>query len=106
MHLSEEEGAVEAGWWSPDPRDLLPCEGETEYLIDLLMGGSGAGKDKVEPAQAAAAPNVQSHQTGGRGAVEEGSQAQREVQGDKLSMSAGPKKGPPKARGAHDKESP
>jgi hypothetical protein len=67
MHLSEEEGAVEAGWWSPDPRDLLPSEGETEYLIDLLMGGSGAGKDEYEPARTSAAPNVQSCQNGGKG---------------------------------------
>jgi hypothetical protein len=67
MHLSEEEGAVEAGWWSADPRDLLPGEGETEYLIDLLMGGSGAGEDEYEPARTSATPNVQSHQTGGKG---------------------------------------
>jgi hypothetical protein len=106
MHLSEEEEAIEAGWWSPDPRDLLPGEGETEYLMDLIMGGSGAGEDKHEPAGTSAAPNVQSRQTSGKGSTEEGSQAQREIQGDKSSMSAGPKKGPSKARGAHDKESP
>jgi hypothetical protein len=74
--------------------DLLPGEGETEYLIDLLMGGYGAGKDKSEPLSAA--PNVRSHQTGGKGAAEERNQTQREIQGDQLSRSMWSKKGHPK----------
>ncbi len=48
-YLSKEEGAIEAGWWSPDPTELQFSEGEPEYLIDLLMGGSGAGKSRAEP---------------------------------------------------------
>ncbi len=60
LYLSEEEGALEASWWSPDLMELQPDEGEMEYLIDLLMGGSGAGKDESEPARTPAAPNVQS----------------------------------------------
>jgi hypothetical protein len=106
VYLSEEEWAIETGWWSPDPMELQPDEGETEYLIDLLMGGSGAGKDESELARTSAAPNVQSHQTGREGAAEEGSQTQREIQGDKWSISIGSKKGPPKVQGVHDKETP
>jgi hypothetical protein len=41
-YLLEEDGAVEAGWWTPDPRDLQFGEVEEEYLIDLLLGGSAA----------------------------------------------------------------
>jgi hypothetical protein len=74
LYLSEEEGAVEAGRWSPDPMELQPNEGETEYLISLLMGGSGAGKDEFEPARTSAAPNMQSRRTGGEEAAEEGNQ--------------------------------
>jgi hypothetical protein len=66
LYLSEEEGAVEAGWWSSYPMELQHDKGETEYLIDLLMGGSDAGKGESEPAQAPAAPNVQNRQTGGK----------------------------------------
>ncbi len=33
---------MEAGWWTPDPSGPRFGEGEEEYLIDLLMGGSAA----------------------------------------------------------------
>ncbi len=54
-YLPEEEGAVEAGWWTPDPRELQFGEGEKEYLIDLLMGSSTAGEGRVGPPQMPAA---------------------------------------------------
>jgi hypothetical protein len=81
LYLSEEEGAVEAGWWSPDPMELQPDKGEKEYLISLLMGGSSAGKGEREPAQTPAAPNMQSRQTDGEGAAEEGNHSRGEIQG-------------------------
>jgi hypothetical protein len=49
LYLSEEEGTVEAGWWSPDPTELQFSEGEPEYLIELLRGSSRAGEGKAEP---------------------------------------------------------
>jgi hypothetical protein len=72
LYLSEEEGAVEAGWWSHDPTELQFSEGEMEYLIDLLMGCSGAGEDGAEPALAPMAPSTMNHQTGGGGATGKG----------------------------------
>jgi hypothetical protein len=104
LYLSEEEGAIEAGWWSPDPTELQPNEGETEYLIDLLMGGSGAGKDESEPARIPAAPIVQSRRTGGKWATEEENQPQREIQEDESSIGTESTKGPPKGQGAQDKK--
>jgi hypothetical protein len=59
LYLSEEEGAVEASWWSPDPMEMQPSEGETEYLIDLLMSGSGAGENRTEPAWMPAATRLE-----------------------------------------------
>jgi hypothetical protein len=56
LYLSEEKGTVEAGWWSPNPTELQFSEGELEYLIDLLMGGSGAGEGRAEPFKKPAAP--------------------------------------------------
>ncbi len=38
---------MEAGWWTPDPRELQSGEGEEEYLIELLMGGSAVGECKA-----------------------------------------------------------
>ncbi len=106
LYLSEEEGAVEAGWWSPDPMELQPDKGETEYLISLLMGGSDAGKDESEPARTPAAPNMQSRRTGGKGVTEEGNHPQREIQEDELSIGIESKKGLHKGQGAHDKKAP
>jgi hypothetical protein len=68
-YLSEEEGAVEAGWWSPNPTELQFSEGELEYLIDLLMGGSGAGEGRAEPVRKPAAPGTMGHQAGGKTAT-------------------------------------
>ncbi len=66
---SEEEGAVEAGWWSPDPLELQPNEEDGEgaqYLINLLMGGSSAESGGLEPtqtqAEATPAPSEWGHQ--------------------------------------------
>ncbi len=106
LYLSEEEGAVEAGWWSPDPMELQPDEGETEYFIDLLMGGSGAGKDESEPVRTPAAPNVRSRRTGGEGVTEEENHPQREIQEDESSIGTESKKGPPKGKGARDEKAP
>ncbi len=58
LYLSEEEGAVEAGWWSPNPTELQFSKGEMEYLIDLFMGGSGAGGDGAELTWASTVPNT------------------------------------------------
>ncbi len=78
LYLSEEEGAAEAGWWSPDPTEMQFGEGETVYLIDLLMGGSGAGEDKAEPTRTPAATSMVDHLAGGEGAVGQGAQPQEE----------------------------
>jgi hypothetical protein len=94
LYLSEEEGAVEAGWWSPDPLELQPDEEdeeeEAQYLMSLLMGGSRAGKGGSESAQtsdeATPAPSVWSHQAGEKEAAEEGNHSQEESQGGKLPL--------------------
>jgi hypothetical protein len=106
LYLSEEEGALEAGWWSSKPMELQPDEGETEYLISLLMGGSSAEKDEPKPARTPAALNAQSRRTGGEGAAEEVNRPRGETQGDESSMGTESKKGPPKGQGVHDKKAP
>ncbi len=92
LYLSKEEGAVEAGWWSPDPTELKFGEGETEYLIDLLMGGSGAGEDGAEPARASAALGTIGHQTGEGRVTGKEEQPPREAREDKPPVGKGPKK--------------
>jgi hypothetical protein len=57
LYLSEEEEAVEAGWWFPDPLELRPDEEDEECLISLLMGGSSAGRGDPKPARTPA-PSV------------------------------------------------
>jgi hypothetical protein len=99
LYLSEEEGAAEAGWWSPDPMELQPDEGETEYLIDLLMRGSGAGRDVAEPARTQAAPNVQSHPTGGKEATGKKDQPEGISQETSCQWTRSRKRGRPKDRG-------
>ncbi len=79
LYLSKEEGALEAGWLSPNPTELQFNEGETEYLIDLLMGSSGAGRDEVELARVPTAPSVPSRQTEKKGATGREDHSQREA---------------------------
>jgi hypothetical protein len=67
-------------------------EGETEYLIDLLIGGSGAGEGRAEPAQAPAAISTVGHPVGGGGAVGHRAQPQGEVRKDKPAVGKGSKK--------------
>jgi hypothetical protein len=105
LYLSEEEGAVEASWWSPDPMDLQPDEGDKEYLISLLMGGSSAGRGEPEPARTPAS-SVQSHQTDGEGAAEEGNYSRGEIQRDKSPPKREPKEGPPRRQGAREEKAP
>jgi hypothetical protein len=40
-------------WWSPDPRELQIEEGEKDYFLELLMGGSvlGGGRGAVRGQQ-------------------------------------------------------
>jgi hypothetical protein len=104
LYLSEEEGAVEACWWSPDPTEPQFSKGEMEYLIDLLMGSSGAGRDEVEPARVPKAPSVPSRQTGKRGVTGREDHPQREVREGKLPIGKEPKKGAPKRQEACDEE--
>jgi hypothetical protein len=93
LYLSEEEGAVEAGWWSPDPTELQFSEGETEYLIDLLMGGSGAGGDGAAPAWASTVPSMANCQTREKEVTGKGGQPRKEVREGKLPVGKEPKKG-------------
>jgi hypothetical protein len=102
--LSEGEGDVEAGWWSSDPAELQFGEGETEYLIDLLMRGSGTGRDEVEPARAPTAPSVPSRQTEKKGVTGREDHSQRGVREGGLPVGKEPKKKAPEGQGAHDEE--
>ncbi len=54
----EDEGIIEGRWWSPDTKELQFDEGEQEYLIELLMGGSASGESKVPPERPPAASSV------------------------------------------------
>ncbi len=100
VYLSEEEGAVEAGWWTPDPAELQVSEEETEYLIDLLMRGHGAEEDEAGPTQASATPNAPSRKIGGRGATGRENQPQKGVRENGLPMGKEPRKGTPKRQEA------
>jgi hypothetical protein len=51
----EDEEFIKDGWWSPDLRELQIEEGEQEYFIELLMGGSTLGGGKAAPGRAPAA---------------------------------------------------
>ncbi len=45
--LKEEEKdkeIIEDSWWSPDPGDLQIEEGEKDYFLELLIGGSAPGR--------------------------------------------------------------
>jgi hypothetical protein len=94
LYLSEEEGAVEAGWWSPDPLELQPDEedeeGAAQYLISLVMGGSsarsGGPKPAQTPAEATPAPSIRSHQASEKEAAEEGNHPQGEIHEGKLPL--------------------
>ncbi len=92
LYLYEEEGVVEADWWSPDPTEMQFGEGETEYLFDLLMGGSGAGEDRAEPARTPAAPSTMGHAAGGEGATGQGTQPQEEIREGKPATGKGSRK--------------
>jgi hypothetical protein len=63
---------MEDGWWSPDPRELQIGEEETEYFIELLMGGSAAGgcKAALERPPAASGTTSQSARKGGAAELE------------------------------------
>ncbi len=39
----KDEEIIEDSWWSPDPRELQIGEGEKDYFLELLMGGSAPG---------------------------------------------------------------
>jgi hypothetical protein len=91
-YLSEEEGAVEAGWWSPDPTEMQLGEGEMEYLIDLLMGGSGADGNRAEPTRTPAATSTVGTSAGGEGVVGQGAQPQGGIRKDKPAAGKGSKK--------------
>jgi hypothetical protein len=39
----KDEEIIEDSWWSPDPGDLQIEEGEKDYFLELLMGGSALG---------------------------------------------------------------
>ncbi len=104
LYLSEEEGAIEAGWWSLDPLELQPDEedevGAAQYLISLLMGGSSAGSSGPEPAQTQAEATPAPSERSKKKAAEEGDHSQGEIQGGKLPLEREPKGGAPRGQEA------
>jgi hypothetical protein len=61
-HLEEEEEEedeefIKNGWWAPDLKELQ-IEGEQEYFIELLMGGSTSGGGKTTPGRPPAASST------------------------------------------------
>jgi hypothetical protein len=91
-YLPKEEGAIEAGWVTPDPRELQFGEGEEEYLIDLLMGGSAACEGRVEPPRMLAATGAADHSAGEGEAVGQKAQPQGENRENRPATGGGPKK--------------
>jgi hypothetical protein len=67
-------------------------EGETEYLIDLLIGGSGAGGNRAEPTRRAAATSTVGHSAGGERVVGQGAHPQGGIWEDKPTAGKGSKK--------------
>jgi hypothetical protein len=103
LYLPEEEGAVEAGWWTPDPRELQFGKGEEEYLIDLLMGGSAAGEGRAELPQMPAVTGAVDHPAGEGEGVGQKALPQGEVWENRPATGGGPKKAVVGRKEASDK---
>jgi hypothetical protein len=91
-YLPEEEGTVEDGWWSPDPRKVQFGGGEEEYLIDLLMGGSAGGEGGSKTPRMSAATGTADHPAGGGEAVGQEAWPQGEARENGPAAGGGSKK--------------
>ncbi len=79
----EDEEIIETGWWSPDLGELQVSEEEQEYFIELLMGGSVAGRCKAALERPPAASGTTGQPARKTGAAELEAQPQGENQGGK-----------------------
>jgi hypothetical protein len=103
---TEEEGAAEVRWWSPEPQGLQSeeeDEEENQYLVNLLTGGLETGSNDSEltrsQTEAAVAPVARDCQT-----PEEGPEEEKRSYQEDVNSSEPPTKKKPKRRVPRKKE--
>jgi hypothetical protein len=89
LEEEEDEELIGNGWWSPDPGELQIGEGEQEYFIELLMGGSASGGGESAPGRPPAASSATAQPAKKEVALEPEARNPKKARESKPNMSKG-----------------